>query len=157
MAFPSFTETTELAFSGPGIQPYSGRDLTQSLEIIDAAGQVERDVNGVLVNMSQPQFALYRSTISCTDVMAPAFEGIVPGMVLTVDCAIYLSYLTAGGSPTRTVVSGSSYTYGTYTFYRPQLTMMVLPGSPKRSYVEYRAQNGWSIDLEEVGPAPEAP
>lgn len=151
MAFPSETETTQLAFSGPGIQPYSGRDLTQTLELDDSVGIVERTVNGAMVDLTQPQFRLYKSTISCTDVMAPAFEGIWPGQILTVDCAIVFSYKTAGGSPSRPVVAGSSYVVGDYTFYRPQLTMMVLPGSPKRTYGEYRAENGWSIDLAELG------
>lgn len=151
MAFPSETETTQVAFSGPGIQPYSAHDLTQTLDVIEGAGVVRRTVNGRLRDRSAPQFKLYRSTISCTDVMAPAFDGIMPGMVLTVDCAIVFSYLTAGGSASRPVVGGSSYTYGAYTFYRPQLSMMVLPGSPKRTYDEYKANNGWAIELEEVG------
>jgi hypothetical protein len=151
MAYPSDTETSELAFSGPGIQPYSGRGLTQSLEPQDNAGVVRQTINGVLRDFSAPQFRLYKSTISCTDAMAPAFDGIWPGMILTVDCAKYLAYKTAGGSPERPVVPDSSYTYGDFTFYRPRLTMMVLPGSPKQSFDEYKAANSWSIDLAEVG------
>lgn len=153
MAYPSDTETTELAFSGPGIQPYSGRGLTQTLDLIDGAGVVRRTVNGLLRDRSAPQFRVYQSTISATDAMAPAFDGIVPGTILTVDCAIYWSYKTAGGSPTRLAVPGSSYVFGDYTFYRPRLTMMVLPGSPKRTYAEGKGvdANGWQIDLAEVG------
>lgn len=151
MAFPSLTETTELAFSGPGIQPYSGRQLTQTLDVMDGAGIVRQTINGKLIDLSAAQFRKYKSTISCSDVMAPAFEGIWPGTILTVDCAIHLSYKTSGGSALRPVVGGSSYTYGAYTFYRPQLTMMVMPGSPTRTYDEYGAVNGWEITLAEVG------
>lgn len=151
MAFPSETETTELAFSGPGINPYSGRGLTQTLEVDDASGNIRQTINGIYRDVSAAQFRKYRSTISCSPVMAPAFDGIWPGQILTVDCAIHLSYKTSGGSASRTVVSGSTYTYGDYTFYRPQLTMMVLPGSPSRSYDEYGAVNGWEIALVEVG------
>lgn len=153
MAFPSDTERTQLAFSGAGIQPYSSTDLTQTLDMFEGAGVVRTTVNGLTRDRSAPQFRKYKSTISCTDVMAPAFEGIWPGMILTVDCAIVLSYKTSGGAASRPVVGGSSYTKGSYTFYRPQLTMMVLPGSPKRSYDEWGANNGWSIDLIEVGEA----
>lgn len=148
MAFPSNTETTELAFSGPGIQPYSGRSLTQSLEPIEGASVTRRTVNGILRDRSAAQFRRYKSSITCADTMAPAFDGIWPGQILTVDCAKYLSYKT-GGSTDRTVVAGSSYVYGAYTFYRPQLTMMVLARS--ETFDEYGAKNGWRIDLEEVG------
>lgn len=140
--------TPYIAITGPGIQPYSARGgLQQSYEAF--GGYIRRNVNGVAVDLTDEAFRLYRSTISCEDVMAPALDGIQQGMVLTVDCAFEFSYLTSGGSASRPVVSGSSRTYESYTFYRPQLTMIVLNYS--NTFNVYGARNGWRLDLEETG------
>jgi hypothetical protein len=60
---------------------------------------------------------------------------------------VELSYPT-GGSPARTVVTGSTRTQGSITYYRPQLTCLV--ASIKNSAQEYAALNAWEVDLEEV-------
>jgi hypothetical protein len=67
---------------------------------------------------------------------------------VTVGCISELSYLTAGGSPARTPVTGSSRTEGAYTFYRPSLTMRVVTFSQDTD--EYGAETSWSLELEEV-------
>lgn len=139
---------TLLSISGPGIQPYSARGLSQSLVPISAKSQVRRTVNGTLIDVSDAVFEKYSSTISCTDQTVPALNDIWPGDTLTVDCVAELCYLTATGSPTRTVVSGSSRVDGAYTFYRPQLTMMVLKYDVRVN--EYGAEVGWQLELEEV-------
>jgi hypothetical protein len=90
----------------------------------------------------------YKSTISCTDMDSPALDGIWAGMPLTVDCVPELGYLTAGGSPQRTVVSGSSRTSGAWTYYRPRLDMMVVNYTTGTD--EYGAAVAWTLDLEEV-------
>jgi hypothetical protein len=144
------TDTTSvLVISGDGMPPYAVRNISQTLEPIDAAKSLRRTVNGRQVNVAAEQFRLYKSTISCTDQQPPAFDNVWPGDVLTVDCVKELSYKTAGGSPQRTVVSGSSRTEGDFTFYRPQLTMVVQ--SKSESTEEYSADNPWTIDLEEQG------
>lgn len=140
---------TLLVLSSPmGVPLYSARGLKQSLSVIRAAQQLRRTINGALVDLSLAQFRKYSSTISCADRRAPAIDGVWPGQVLTVDCVAELSYLTAGGAPARPVVSGSSYTEGDYTFYRPQLTMRVV--TPQTEIDEWKASVGWKLDLEEV-------
>jgi hypothetical protein len=139
---------TVLELTGMGVIPYSSREATQTLEPIQqAAANLYRDVNGVLRSAGGEQFQKYRSTISCSDQRPFANDGVWPGKLVTVKCIATLAYET-GGSPARTVVSGSSFTEGDWTFYRPELNMMVL--SFGLQYDEYKAVVGWSMELEEV-------
>lgn len=139
---------TILAITGVGLAPYSSRGLSQTLEPIEQSKQSKRTINGELKDTSVIQFRKYRSRITCTDANSPAFDKNWPGKSLTVDCVPELSYVTSGGSPGRTVVGGSSRTDGAYTFYRPQLTMLVTSWDISRD--EYGAEVGWTMDLEEV-------
>lgn len=140
---------TLLVVSGDGMPPYSVRGITQTLEPIDAAKNLRRTVNGVLVDLSATQFKKYKSTITCTDVQSPAFDAIEVGDTLTVDCVAELSYLTASSpasGPARTVVA--TRTEGAYTFYRPRLTMVIT--SKQQSTNEYGAEISWTLELEEA-------
>lgn len=139
---------TLLRFSGFGIPPWSARGLTQTLSPIEQAGQYERTVNGVLTNIALPLFEKYQSTIQCSDQRVPALNGVFPGRILTVDCVVELSYLTAGGSPDRTVVAGSARVEGDYTFYRPQLIMLLR--TFEKEVDEWGAVVSWAMELEEV-------
>lgn len=140
-------DETLLTISGDGMPPHSVRGITQTLEPIDAAKNLRRTVNGGLVDLSASQFKKYRSEISCTDKDAPAFDAIEIGDTLTIGCVEELSYLTAGGSPSRPVVAGSSRTNGAYTSYRPELTMIVVGKS--QSFDEYGAVESWTLEVEE--------
>ena len=137
-----------LTLSGIGVPPYSVRGATQTLQPIDATQQLRRTINGALVDLSRAEFRKYRSTIICTDQQPPAVDGVWPGQIVTVGCISELSYKTAGGSPSRPVVSGSSRTEGDYTVYRAQLTMRVVSFSQDTD--EYGASVSWSLELEEV-------
>ncbi len=128
--------------------PYATRGITQSLEVIEAAKQMRRTVNGTLIDISHTQFQKYRSIINGNDQVPPAFDGIWPGLTITVQCIAELSYLTSGGSPAKSVVAGSSRVDGDYTFYRPELSMKVV--SFNTSTDEWRAVVGWVLELEEV-------
>lgn len=130
---------------------YSARGLTQTLTHISAAKQFDISINGALMDFSHSQFRLYESTITCTDNNAPALDMIYPGLEVTVECAMELSYKTSGGSPTRSVVSGSSRVDATsgFTFYRPSLSMAVLDAG--NTFNEWGAENGWTIKLQEDG------
>jgi hypothetical protein len=139
---------TVLTLSGVGVPPYSARGLTQTLEPIDAAANLRRTVNGALRDFGYAPFRKYRSTISCADQEPPAVDGVWPGRTVTVACVAELSFLTAGGSPARPVVSGSQRIDGNFTLYRPQLTMLVTGFSMSRD--EYGAAVSWQLQLEEV-------
>ncbi|MBB4520473.1 UNVERIFIED_ORG: hypothetical protein M2435_001253 [Rhizobium sophorae] len=139
---------TVLVLTGIGVAPYSARGLEQSLQPIDGAGQLRRTINGTLVDLSETQLRKFTSTISGTDQLAPAVNGVWPGRTVTVDCIAELCYPTSGGAPDRSVVSGSSRVEGAMTYYRPQLMMMVTDWQIKRD--EYGAQVSWTLELEEV-------
>ena len=137
-----------LTLYGIGVPPWSARGASQTLEPIQASQQLRRTVNGELIDISRPEFRKYRSRISCADQQPPAVDGVWPGQVVTVGCISELSYLTAGGAPSRMPVAGSSRTEGAYTFYRPSLTMRVVSFSQDTD--EYAAEVSWSLELEEV-------
>jgi hypothetical protein len=141
-------DTTDLTISGPGIAPFSARGLTQTLDHIDAASVLARSVNGDLLDFSPPQMRKFKSTITCEDVDGPALDDVWPGDVLTVDCAAELGFKTGVGSATRPIVPDSSRASGGYTYYRPQLIMMVISYTTSRD--EYGRLVSWTLDLEEV-------
>lgn len=140
---------TLLTISGVGGFQYQARGLTQTLTIIKQAEQQVRTINAGLLDISNHAFRKYASKISCTDVDAPPFDGLFPGTIVTVECAVTLCYQTGNpGSPARPEVSGSSYIRGAFTFYRPVLTMMVMQST--QSFDEWKADNQWELPLEEV-------
>lgn len=139
---------TELTLSGMNVPPYSARGLKMNLVPIKAATQIRRSINGELVDLSESQFRKYAATIKGGDQQPPAVNGIWPGQLVTVGAIVELCYATATGSPDRTVVAGSSRTEGSFTFYRPELDMMVVDLEINRD--EWGAQVDWTLSLEEV-------
>ena len=141
---------TLLTISSFGNMLYQARGLTQTLSVIGAATQLERTINGNLIDLSVAQFRKYASKITIpNDTAAPPLDGVFPGMQVTVHCVVGLAYVTGtSGCPHRTVVSGSSYVEGAYTFYRPSLTMLVR--SVETQFDEWKNIVGWSLELEEV-------
>lgn len=138
---------TLIVFSENGIPLYSTRDASQTLKPIQASQDMARTVGGTLVDLSdQVTFRKFSSEISCTDFNSPAFDGFWPGMVITVDCVCELCYMT-GGAPSRPVVSGSSYTLGSFTFYRPQIRFKIL--DYQITFREWAAETNWTLSLEE--------
>jgi hypothetical protein len=142
-------DSTVLVISPIGLPPYSCRGITDTIEPIAASAQIQRTVNGGLVNLSPAQFQKYRLTLSCSDVDPPAFDGVWPGAILTVDCISELAYLTSGGSPSRPTVDGSERTEGEFSWYRPRLiVMMTTPWQIQTD--EWGATVGWNAEAEEV-------
>lgn len=142
---------TILSISSFGNMMFQARGLTQTLSPINEAAQMERTINGTLIDLSVPQFRKYASTINVpNEVDAPPLDGVFPGMTVTVGCAVSLAYLTSGGNGPhhRPEVSGSSYVQGAYTFYRPELTMLIK--DVKTQFDEWKNVVGWSLELEEV-------
>jgi hypothetical protein len=141
-------DTTILTLSAMDVTPYSARGLRQSFEPISAAPDLRRTINGVLNDLSLPQFKKYRTTINGDDQQPPAIDGIWPGLTVTVGCLFELAYKTVGGSPQRPVVAGSSRTEGDFTFYRPTLTCKITSYSVDED--EYGKAISWMLELEEV-------
>jgi hypothetical protein len=148
-----------LALTGMGVTPYSSRGLKQSLQPISGSVQTRRTVNGTLHDVSDPIFRKYESTITGEDQEPPAVEGIWPGMQLVVDCIVEIAVLgvfedvTDGTSEEDVVfdkphVPGSVRNDGTFTYYRPRLTMLITGFEVERD--EWDATVGWAMQLEEV-------
>ena len=143
------TQDTLLTISSFGTLLYSARGLTQTWATIKEASSQEYDNNGVLVDLSNPAFQQYETTITCTDISAPPLDNVWPGMTVTVGCTAYLCYPTGrSGSPARDVVSGSDFVLGAFTFYRPLLTMLIRDFH--EAFEEWKADFSWELDLEEV-------
>ena len=142
------SDSTLLVLSGVGVPEWSARGLTQTLRPIRAAASQRRTINGTLTNLSETQFEKYESTISGQDHQSPSVNGVWPGRIVTVDCIVELAYESNSGGPDRTAVAGSEREEGGFSFYRPQLTMMVT--SFRINTDEWGAEVGWRIELEEV-------
>lgn len=141
------TDSTLIVIVPFGMPPYSARGLTQTLDPINQSQQLRRTVNGELVDISAVQFQKYTSIISCSDMDAPGLDGVWPGQLVDIDCAIELSFLT-GGAPAKNVVPGSTREADGFTFYRPRLTMRVMSYSNSKD--EWGAEHQWQLTLEEV-------
>jgi hypothetical protein len=146
---PSSSDTL-LSISSMGHMIFQARGLSQTLEVIGEASQMERTINGTLIDISAPQFRKYHSKISVPSEVYPTpIDGVFPGQQVVVHCAVSLAYITGTpGFPKRTQVSGSSWTENGYTFYRPLLTMLIK--TVETHFDEWKNIVGWTIDLEEV-------
>ena len=143
---PPPNSQTALVISVMGVPFYSARGLSQTLEPIDASKNMRRSINGILTNVAHQQFSKYKSKITCTDMRAPAMDGIWPGLTVVVDCVAYLAY-PIGGTPHRTVIAGSQFTEGSYVFYLPRLTMLITTSTMQMD--EWAGTVPWELDLEE--------
>lgn len=141
---------TILTISSFGSMLYQARNLSQTLQPIGEAAKMQRTINGTLVDLSVAQFRKYSSSVRIpSEVNAPPIDNVFPGQTVTVQCAVSLAFVTGTpGLPHKPAVSGSEYTEGAYTFYRPELTMMVR--SVQTQFDEWKNIVGWSIELEEV-------
>jgi hypothetical protein len=137
--------------AAPGVNPYSARGLKGTLSPISAASgsdKLRRTVNGTLIDISAPQMHKYQLEIGGSDQAPPALDGLWVGMQVDVACHVELAYLTAGGTPARTPVTGSSRVEGAYTYYRPSFSMRVVDLQTDSD--EWGAAVNWSLSLEEI-------
>jgi hypothetical protein len=137
---------TVLVIAGIGLAPAAVRGVTQTFQPIDAAKNLERTVNGKLVNLSPDQFKKYATTFACTDNDTPQLDGIFPGDVVVVDWIHELS-LPVGNTPNREIVEGSERVEDDRRYYRPRMTMVVADFSV--SEPEWDGSISWQLDLEE--------
>lgn len=145
--------STELTINGVGLPDASARGIKQTLQPIDGASSLRRTVNAELIDISDISFRKYRSVISGDDQVPPAFDGVWPGMTVTVGCMVELVVNGEVATTTdpifgRPVVPGSVRHEDGFTYYRPELTMLVVDFNVDRD--EWGAQTGWTLALEEV-------
>lgn len=153
---------TNLVISVMGVPLYSARGLTQTLAPIQQAVQLDRTVNGAMIDLSQSQFRKYASTISCNDQEPPSTDRVWPGLAVEVQCVAELAFPTPDGETEtasesesssenefgRVAVQGSIRQSGAFTFYRPVLQMVVTGFSIQRD--EYGDVVSWNMTLEET-------
>lgn len=139
-----------LILSTMGIPLYSSRGLVQTLTAVPESKPRPRyTINGELVHIGLNSLRRYESVITCVDQQAPAFGGLWIGQAVTVNCVVELAYKTVGGSPERTVVSGSSHVVGDFTLYRPQISFMCVDW--ELGMAEYGHDYQWKLTLMERG------
>lgn len=129
---PAFPPYTDLVIDGIEIPDFATRGITVDLEPIDQSKQALRDCNGILRDISLPQFRRRKVVISCSEQEKPAFDGVWPGEIVNV-----------------TLIPGLS---GDYEETPISMTMMVMGWDVSQK--EYEAQGDWSLELEEVGDEP---
>jgi hypothetical protein len=130
---------------------YQARQITQTLEVIAAAQEQERDVNGVLVDLSNPAFRKYQSTVTCPgDVRAPPFDNLWPGMIVSMASATLLAYPVGNpGSPYQEEYHANTRTLNGMVYYQPYFPQMMVR-KVSWSYVEWKAELPWSASFEQV-------
>jgi len=141
----------DIAAAAPGVNPFSARGLTGRLAPIALAqgdDKLARTVNGTLISLAAPQMRKYRLEVGGDDQAPPALDGVWVGMAVEVDAHVELAYLTAGGTPGRTPVTGSERVEGDYTYYRPHFAMLIVELQVERK--EWDAAVSWSLVLEEI-------
>lgn len=114
---------------------FSARGVNMTMAPIDASGQVERDVNGNLVDLMEgfDQFKKYKFTISCDDMDSPGFAAGV-----SISDQVWI-----GTKFTLTCLPGLGASDAiTFT------TMVVSPW--QIACDEWGAATSWSLDLEQV-------
>lgn len=130
-----------------GLPRYSARAIHQTISPIDAASNLKRTVNGELDDVSYSQFHKLETIISCTDQMAPALDGVMPGMIITIKSCAELAY-KVGGTPSRTPVTGSERTVGDFVYFRPLLECRIT--SYNQGHDEWPHDYNWEITAEEI-------
>lgn len=145
MAYPSATETTQLVLSGIDLSPYSTRGLKMTLEPIDEKSQLERSINGELLDFSSDRFKKFKCSISGDDQRPPGLDGIYPGATVTVDAIVPVGL---NGTSARTTVGTDIDEDDGHSFTRYQLVCMVVMFSIEAA--EWEAGVAWKLDLLEI-------
>lgn len=78
------TAYTLLSISGISIPDNAARACTMTIEPIEGQGQLRRDINGTLDDLSATQFRKHRATVTCTDFAPPDFTDVWEGSSHTV-------------------------------------------------------------------------
>jgi len=151
----------------------AGRGISQTLQPIDN-GDLRRTVNGELIDLTRVENRKFESQVSTIDQASPTLAGIWKGSQLIVEFIENLRQSELVPTTSFTLirdpvvssivgrdVNGDKVAVNTvvdrditfvsavkYVEFRPILTMLVVAMS--FNIDEYAAEEGWTIDLEEV-------
>jgi hypothetical protein len=130
---------------------YQARQIEQTLEIINAAQQQSRDVNAILIDLSNPAFRKYSTTITCPgDVRSPPFDNLWPGMVVSMASAAWLAFPEGNpGSPFQEEYHATTFTLNGTVYYQPYFPQMMVR---KCSWTmkTWAASVPWSFQCEQI-------
>lgn len=170
------TDETILVLGDLEIPAGAARGITQTLQPIDN-GDVRRTINGTLTDLTRVVNRKFASQISIADQATPAIAELFKGQTLLVESITKLRQNVSPPSTTETlirdpvvssvlgrdaactpitptIVGGTGnrdITFATPVVmieFRPILNMMILQYSLNTD--EYGAEEGWTLDLEEI-------
>ncbi len=124
---------------------WSARGCTQTFQYIQTPA-FKRTVNGDLVDIGGTQHRKYRTTISCQDRVAPAFEAFWSGTRLWVDCIQLLTVplapketeLKLGRQPVPDSWSAETLSGETIQIYTVEDLKVTLKAADEKGYFSYR-------------------
>jgi hypothetical protein len=139
------SEYTDLIISGVGLPDYALRGVRQTVSLIDQASRLERTVNGKLVDIGDPAFRKYRTTISGQDQEAPALGDVWPGRLVTVTSVVSWASSGTGATGGATGPTGGGTPTGA--------TGVGFTGLVKSFDVEvdeWAASVSWTMEIEQL-------
>lgn len=152
----------------------SARGIKEKLSLIDS-GELKRDVNGNLHNLTRATHRKYTLSLDCQDMALPTLAETWRGTEIEVHCSTRLTQSTTSTTIelSRPPVAGSveainsatgeniavddvtdstvtldEFTGTAIVFYRPILQMMV--SSRDFNFEEWTATQSWTLELEEA-------
>ena len=124
----------------------TARFMDVSLRPIREASTLEYDVNGTLVNLSDPAFDKFSLSLSASGVELPAVAAMPLGELFEVEIPLVLR--ERGSSPSRPAVAGSVAAGAGWVEYRPRLSCR-LDDRPL-SGTEGAAETSWTLQFLEA-------
>lgn len=139
------SEYTDLVISGVGLPDYALRGVKQTVTLIDQASRLERTVNGKLVEVGDPAFRKYKTTITGSDQEAPALGDVWPGRLVTVTSVVSWASSGTGATGGATGPTGGGTPTGA--------TAVGFTGLVKSfdvSVDEWSATVDWTLEIEQL-------
>lgn len=115
---------TDLVVVGVTLPECATRGLVEEITTIEQARQLRRTVNGLLIDISDPNFRKKKWRITGKDLRVPDFSAAWPGMEVTI------TTITKMGSSSLTII-GRLVEWST-------------------SFDEWEAASTWSMSVEEI-------
>jgi len=124
----------------------TARFISVELRPIREGVTLEYDVNGKLVNLSDPAFDKFSLSLSSSVVELPAFADMALGDLFEVEIPLVLR--ERGSSPSRPFVVGSSVVGAGWVEYRPRLSCRL--SDRPFSGTEGAADVSWTLEFLEA-------
>ena len=128
------------------LQDGTARFIDASLRPIREGVTLEYDVNGTLVNLSDPAFDKFALSLSASGVELPAIADMALGELFDIEVPLVLR--ERGSSPSRPAVAGSVAAGAGWVEYRPRLSCRL--ADRPLSGTEGAAETSWTLEFLEA-------